>query len=271
MAKCPWCDYLNEDVKNSLRIHASKLHKKSSKELKEALGILPEPFLCLCGCGEYTKPNKCGGYNRFIIGHANRVNNNWGHNLEARRKSIQTRRENGTLGFKEGNVPWNFGLSRETDERYNEICLSAFDTMSIKNKRSRVMKSQWENKILFPLTGSSHPQWKGGTSPIGALCHGSNRLYREWKYPALHRAGFKCQRCGSSGDLHVHHNDVRMASIIKICQPEGLVDREATWEETVLWVERVVDWHLENEPSSEVLCEGCHAEEHPSLNFSSRE
>jgi hypothetical protein len=27
-----------------LRIHASKTHKKSSKELKEALGILPEPF-----------------------------------------------------------------------------------------------------------------------------------------------------------------------------------------------------------------------------------
>lgn len=269
MAKCPWCDYLNEDVKNSLRIHASKLHKKSSKELKEALGILPEPFLCLCGCGEYTKPNKCGGYNRFIIGHANRVNNNWGHNLAARRKSIQTRRENGTLGFKDGNVPWNFGLTKNDDER---VMRQSECMKKVHGERySKLMTHNRLTRIVPNLTGSSHPQWKGGTSPIDALCHGSNRLYREWKYPALHRAGFKCQRCGSSDDLHVHHNDVRMASIIKICQPEGLVDREATWEETVSWVERVVDWHLENEPSSEVLCEGCHAEEHPSLNFSSRE
>jgi hypothetical protein len=268
MSKCPWCDYSNEDIKNSLRIHASKSHQKSSRELKEALGILPEPFLCECGCGEFTKPNKTGGYNRFIIGHSNRVNNNWGHNPEARKKSVETRRKNGTLGFQQGNVPWNSGMTRESNEEYNEICAKAFDEKNTRDKRSTGMKLQWKNNNLFALTGSSHSQWKGGTSPISALCHGSNRLYKEWKYPALKEADFKCVRCSSAESLHVHHCDVRMAEIIKMCRPRDIGDREPTWEETTSWVEAVIDWHVENKPGSEVLCERCHSDEHPSLNFS---
>ena len=266
MSKCPWCDYSNEDVKNSLRIHASKSHQKSSRELKEALGILPEPFLCECGCGEFTKPNKTGGYNRFIIGHSNRVNNNWGHNSEARKKSVETRRKNGTLGFKQGNVPWNSGKCKEDDERLANH--SKYMQEFHGERYSKLMTYNRLNRIVPNLTGSSHPHWKGGTSPISALCHGSNRLYKEWKYPALKEADFKCVRCSSAESLHVHHCDVKMAEIIKMCRPHDIGDREPTWEETTSWVEAVIDWHVENKPGSEVLCERCHSDEHPSLNFS---
>jgi hypothetical protein len=55
-----------------------------------------------------------------------------------------------------------------------------------------------------------------------------------------------------------------MAEIIQICAP----DTEAiSWEEQAAWVERVIDWHVEHAPPAEVLCQRCHNDEHPSLNF----
>jgi hypothetical protein len=58
-----------------------------------------------------------------------------------------------------------------------------------------------------------------------------------------------------------------MSEIIRQCAPET---DDVGWEEQASWVERVIDWHIENNPESEVLCHGCHSDEHPSLNFSGR-
>lgn len=209
-----------------MRIHASKTHKKTSKELKKALGILPEPFLCLCGCGELTKPNRSGGYNKFVYGHSNRVNNNWGHNPGARKKSIETRRGNGTLGFKEGSVPWNAGKTKNDDERLEKHSKHIKEFHG--ERYSKMMTNNRLNRIVPNLTGSSHPHWKGGTLSISALCHGNNRLYKEWKFPALKKANFMCERCSSAESLHVHHGDVKMAHIIKVCQHEFIFERELT-------------------------------------------
>jgi hypothetical protein len=130
--------------------------------------------------------------------------------------------------------------------------------------RSREMLKQWRTGNIIPLTGSSHPNWKGGTSSIGTLCHSSTRLYKLWKFPALQRAGFKCERCGVTEHLHVHHSETRMAEIIHLCAPttDGF-----SWEEQTAWVERVIDWHVEKSPAAEVLCHRCHGDEHPTLNF----
>jgi len=57
------------------------------------------------------------GYNEYIRGHVSRVSNNWGHNLKAREKSLDTRRvmwENGEI------QGWCKGLTKE-DPRIAEI------------------------------------------------------------------------------------------------------------------------------------------------------
>lgn len=72
---------------------------------------------CQCGCGE--EPTFLGikkGFRDYIRGHASRVNNNWGHNVDSQKKSKDTQRkmyESGEL------VIWNKGITKEDDERLN--------------------------------------------------------------------------------------------------------------------------------------------------------
>jgi hypothetical protein len=218
---------------------------------------------CACGCGESTTfLSLQRGYTEYIRGHASRVKNNWGNNEKAREKSIETRRREGLWGKN----PWNKGKTKESDPEFAEMCQNAYGSVEERQRRSSTMSKQWKDGSLVAATGANHSQWKGGASSVGALCHGSRRLYRSWKYPALERAGFKCERCAETRDLHVHHSDMRMSEIIRICAPD---ETDPSWEEQSAWVERVIDWHVQNMPSAEVLCQGCHAEEHPSLNFTS--
>jgi hypothetical protein len=259
--KCPSCADFSSDNLNSLRIHCQKRHGLLARSLYISL-FLPsgqEPT-CGCGCGEPTKFNSLQkGYSLYVLGHAARVSNNWGNNLDARAKSLETRRKEGRWS----KDPWNRGKTKESDARLEKMG----KTMS-KLHGERYSKTMSENRlngVVPTLTGSSHPNWKGGTSSIGVLCHSSNRLYRLWKFPALQRASFKCERCSSTESLHVHHSEMRMAEIIHACVP-GL--SEIGWEEQAAWVERVIDWHVEKSPAAEVLCRSCHGDEHPSLNFS---
>lgn len=262
--KCPWCDYEHNDVKNSMRIHASKRHEKSSTELKQALGITRGPAsLCLCGCGQETKPARSGGYNGYVYGHHNRVKNNWGHNPDAKKRSLETRKREGRWN----RVAWNKGLKRSENQEFDDICASVYDNEEARERLSYAMKMQWADGVIVAMSGSSHSQWKGGTSTIGAMCHSDSRLFKEWKLPALRRAGYKCEKCGSGRDLHVHHSDVRMAEIMHFCAPPHAKERESTYEEKVAWTDSVVKWHIEKQPRSQILCNQCHTEIHKSLNF----
>jgi len=260
--KCPSCTDYSTDKLDSLRIHCQKKHGISARDLYSKL-FLPdgkEPT-CACGCGESTKFNSLQkGFSEYVLGHAARVKNNWGNNKEALAKSLETRRREDRWS----RDPWNRGKTKENDSEFAKICERAYQTDSFKEMRSREMTKQWQTGVIVPLTGSAHPQWKGGTSTIGSLCHSSTRLYKLWKYPALQRAGFRCERCSSTKDLHVHHSEIRMADIIHSCAP-GI--EEIGWEEQSAWVERVIDWHVERNPAAEVLCHECHGDEHPSLNF----
>lgn len=260
--KCPWCDYTHSDVKNSLRVHVSKRHKKSSEELKRELGIIKEVApLCACGCGEFVKLNKTGNFNTYIIGHHNRIKNNWGHNKNALEKSLETRRREGKFG----NWGWNAGLTKHTDERLRLMGENIKEKYG--EKYSKNMSKNRLSGVIPTLNGSSHPQWKGGSSSISELCHGSSKLYKLWKFPALQRAFFKCEVCSETRNLHVHHSEIKMSEIIKLCAPENAAKQEFSFEEKAVWAQNVVNWHIVYNIPSKVLCYVCHSKEHPKLNF----
>ena len=202
---------------------------------------------CKCGCKTVVK-------NEWVRGHVARVHNNWGHNPKAIENSAKTRREQ----FKNGErTVWNDGLTIE-DERVKENCknLVKWNTSNkAKKVKSSNMKKQWKSGNLKVLYGKDSSQWQGGTSPLSARVYASNKLYKEWKYPILKKAGFKCKECGSSKDLHIHHNKEMMNEILK----------KFTGKSNP--VKKVVDYHVHNKISGVVLCYKHHKKQHPSLNF----
>ena len=112
--KCEICDK-DFDSLWGLSSHNVKKHDIKPQEtfIKHNLeGISPK---CNCGCG--GTPSFLGikkGFRDFIHGHASRINNNWGHNTDAQKKSKDTQRRlygSGEL------VIWNKGLTKDDDER----------------------------------------------------------------------------------------------------------------------------------------------------------
>jgi very-short-patch-repair endonuclease len=141
--KCEICDK-EYDTLWSLSSHNVKKHKIKPQEtfIKHNLeGKTPE---CKCGCGEV--PTFLGiqkGFRDYIRGHASRVNNNWGHNVDAQKKSKDTQRKlygSGEL------VIWNKGLTKEDDER-----LDYGDKISSNLERNK--------KISKALKGRKRPQY----------------------------------------------------------------------------------------------------------------
>jgi very-short-patch-repair endonuclease len=105
--KCKECDRTFKSV-DSVRRHRVQKHGISAEQTYVDYvlsGVYPT---CKCGCGE--QPNFLSiskGYVDYILGHASRVNNNWGHNQVAIKKSHETQKkmyESGEL------VIWNKGL-----------------------------------------------------------------------------------------------------------------------------------------------------------------
>jgi hypothetical protein len=265
MFLCPSCNYKTEKI-NSLRIHAQKAHKLSSEAIYLAAVVKHKQPTCACGCMSKTKFHGITkGYSKFCPGHQARIKNNWGHNENAQKKSQASRREM----LKSGEmIVWNKGITKHDDERLRIAGRSVAKTWTTekREKYSKIMSKNRLAGIIPSLTGSEHPQWKGGTSTIGALCHSNNRLYSEWKFPKLAAAKFKCERCSSTTKLHIHHDKEKMAAIIKKFRSD--VDCHVlTPEQNRIIVEKVIDYHTSQNVSGIVLCKICHGHEHPSLNF----
>ena len=140
--KCEICDK-DFDSLWGLSSHNVKKHDIKPQEtfIKHNLeGISPK---CNCGCGEtpsFLSIKK--GFRNFIRGHASRINNNWGHNTDAQKKSKDTQRR--LYGYGEL-VIWNKGLTKDDDERldYGE---------KISNNLER------NKKISQALKGRKRPQ-----------------------------------------------------------------------------------------------------------------
>jgi hypothetical protein len=265
--KCPKCDYTNSSL-NSLRIHFQKVHKGSSKDLRIALfhdGVQPT---CECGCDELTEFDTLQlGFKRFVNGHNSRVFNPWGHNPVAQAKSKATQREM----WKNGEMTkWRLGLSPE-DPRNKALIEKMTQTINANQeelaRRAETMRKNRLDGTIPTLSGEDHPQWKGGTSSISVRCHASSRLFKEWKYPKLHVSGFACQRCGSTNRLQVHHDGERMADIIHRFVDEINPQHIDDWDLSTRVAEAVVEYHIQNNVSGEVICWECHKKEHPKLNF----
>jgi very-short-patch-repair endonuclease len=108
--KCNKCEKEYDNLK-SLSNHRFQKHSIKPKDTYDEYVLNNEPKLCACGCGGKPKfLTITNGYRDYIIGHASRVNNNWGHNPEAIRKSHETQKkmhESGEL------TVWNKGLTMD--------------------------------------------------------------------------------------------------------------------------------------------------------------
>lgn len=158
MLKCPNCDFQVETI-NSLRIHASKKHGMGSEDLYVSVVLEGSKPACKCGCGESVKFHGLSkGYSEYAWGHGARINNNWGNNITAREKSIETRREMWKNGEIKG---WCTGLTKEdpriaaiiqkmnTPERAQKISdalTGRSKSESHKDKIAQNMKSYWSNE-----------------------------------------------------------------------------------------------------------------------------
>lgn len=151
MVVCKECD-LEFDTLDSLRRHRVQKHKISAEQTYVDYilgGIKPT---CECGCGEHTKFLSIEkGFVKFIRGHASRVNNNWGHNPEAIKKSHETQKQM----HKDGRLTiWNKGLTVD-DERVrdniNKVMSNPNRGKNISNKLKDIPKSK-EHKIKIQRT-----------------------------------------------------------------------------------------------------------------------
>jgi len=192
---------------------------------------------------------------KFIRGHAARVHNNWGHNEAAKAKSLKKRQDEGLWSRN----PWNRGKTKDNDPEFSKIVEKAYNSSKEKSRKSLAMKQQWETNNITPLTGSAHSQWRGGTSALAPLCR--SRIYREWAYPKLQSAGFKCTQCSETRELEVHHDGERFSEILQkgiatLGEPGEDFDRKACFADWVLW------YHTQHSVSGQVLCASCHANLH---------
>jgi very-short-patch-repair endonuclease len=116
MMICKECNREFETLE-SLSKHRALKHKIPSVQTYidyKLDGIKP---ICKCGCGELVKFLGIHvGFREYAWGHASRVNNNWGHNPEALKKSHETQKQMHSTGKLQ---IWNKGLTMD-DERVKD-------------------------------------------------------------------------------------------------------------------------------------------------------
>ena len=132
---CKECQREFESL-DSLRRHRSQKHSINAEQTYIDYILNGIPPVCKCGCGE--KPKYLGidaGFREYKLGHAARVNNNWGHNPEAIKKSHETQKEmhaDGRLQI------WNKGLTID-DERVRDNINKVMSNPERGNKISKAL------------------------------------------------------------------------------------------------------------------------------------
>jgi hypothetical protein len=260
--QCKICNKEFDKIESLMR-HLMKKHSLTSQGVYNEYVLNGNIPKCKCGCDETPSFNGfTKGYKDWIRGHISRVKNNWGHNETAIQKSTQTRREQFEIGER---TVWNNGLTKETDERVRKNGVSRSNTFNetSKTEYSVRMRNMRLDGTIPTRYGKESANWKGGTSSINNIIRANKRLYTEWIYPILCEQKFSCQKCDSSKNLEVHHNKETMADIL-----HKFVDKskEYTFDEKRDIMNNVIDYHIQNKTSGEVLCRECHKELHPSYN-----
>ena len=156
MVTCKECNKEFESL-DSLRRHRSQKHQINAEQtyIDYMLdGVEPK---CKCGCGE--KPKYLGidsGFREYKLGHAARINNNWGHNPDVLKKSHETQKkmhEDGSLTI------WNKGLTIADDrvkDNITKIMSNPERGRNISKKLSGVPKSE---KHIEKIKQGSNLRW----------------------------------------------------------------------------------------------------------------
>jgi very-short-patch-repair endonuclease len=146
--KCKICDKEYSSI-NGLRSHNIQKHNINAEQTYVDYVLNSIEPKCKCGCG--LKPNFLSvekGYVEYILGHVARVNNNWGHNQEALKKSHETQKKmhaDGKLKV------WNDGLTI-ADERVRKNVEASLSnpnrSKNISKKLSGVKKTDEHKKSI---------------------------------------------------------------------------------------------------------------------------
>lgn len=155
---CKGCNKVYETLKG-LSNHRFQKHKIKPQDTYDEYVLNGVKPTCNCGCGVVPKfLTITNGYREYVRGHSSRVNNNWGHNIEAIRKSHETQKkmyESGELTI------WNKGLTIDDPRVKDNIdkvmsnpnrgkniskkLSGVFKSEKHKEKLSKIAKKRWSN------------------------------------------------------------------------------------------------------------------------------
>lgn len=277
---CPFCKQYASDSVDSVSRHVGRLHKDqyTKQQLYQDLFLEGKTPTCACGCGEPTKfLSVCVGFRRYRVGHDSRVHNNYQIEkaITNSRNTMRKKIEAGEWTHLRGGG-WSKGLTKETDPRVRKMSESILSNEEEITNRSERFKRLRADGTVRTLYGPEHSQWKGGISSLNNLCRSYPRLYKEWKYPKLVEAGFKCAQCGNTKQLEVHHDGETFSSVLrKVAREHGWELSITTKTETSERIEElkqrikdgIVDYHVRENVSGRVLCVDCHTDLHDSYHF----
>jgi len=127
-------------------------------------------------------------------------------------------------------------------------------------------RSEWNKKIGFN-TGNTNPNWKDGVRSLNSVMYACEEA-ENWKKKVRYRDNYKCQHCGTSRNLHVHHIkkfiDLR-AEFLKEYDQFSLNDDIATL------LRLAYKWKPFFEIDNGItLCRVCHAKEHARIKANAR-
>ena len=232
-----------EQEKQRKKAEREERKRLRAEKKKEALNP------CACGCGEMVK-------GKWKWGHHSRVNN------ISKRADIREKRSiSMTRRHVEGQMPdpWNRGKTREDDPRIEKYIVPLLEKVRSPENRKMLSETMSRNRLngtIPTLTGSSHSQWKGGTSSITQRVRGSHQLHKWWRVPIMRTDDFMCSSCETHCDLVVHHYEERMHEIIQKFLSEHWP--EMTWDEETEVVDDTVAYHIKNDVKGVTMCKSCH-------------
>lgn len=115
-------------------------------------------------------------------------------------------------------------------------------------------------------TGSKHPNWQNGKTPLDALCREYFQINIATK--AAKRDGYTCQKCGKTHCiLHVHHKIPFMHVVNSIIKDHPEIDQTKDGWQELMYPYVVNDDRFTSLDNLITYCVKCHKEEHKKYNL----
>lgn len=149
---------------------------------------------------------------------------------------------------------WNDKLScKDLGEKYG------VDPGTVRRQMNRIgvkTKTNAESKIGL-MSGSKHPNWKGGITPLNLLLR---EYFQTNQAPAvLKRDNYTCQLCGTkTGQLHVHHIIPFSEIVSRICNDYPELTLDDIDDRYKLYNIIIQDEQFLDENNLITFCKNCH-------------